>query len=124
MSDQDRTTPSDATNDGDRAEVRDSDPMLNLLRGALDEPPLIAHSLLPRVQDRIRRRTRGRYFKNRYSRSPDPVPLILIMALLLLMIAAALFLVIQPLVNPPEPVKLREAPTDPLAPASPREPAP
>lgn len=92
--------------------VRDSDPMLQLLRGALKEPPPHRPQLLARIQERIRRRSRGRYFRDRYSRSIDPVPLVLTVALLLLLVAAAVFLVLQPLNDPPHPIELKPAPPD------------
>jgi len=100
----------------------DDEPALSLLKSALRDAPVPERSLLPKIQDRIRIRTRGRYFRDRYSRSLDPVPLLLIVCLLVLLLLTAVFLVYQPLSSPVVPHTLPAAPPDPLAaPASPSE---
>ncbi len=114
MTDTDERDPNDRDYATPKA-VRDSDPMIDQLRHALGSPPGPRRSLLPKIQDRIRVRTRGRYFRDRYSQSTDPVPLILLMALFVLVISAAVYLVFKPLVDQPEPVKLQKAPQDPMA---------
>lgn len=93
----------------------DDDPALSLLKSALYKAPLPERSLLPKIQDRIRIRTRGRYFRTRYSRSLDPVPLLLIVCLLILLLLTAVFLVFQPLSRDPLPHSLPAAPVDPLS---------
>jgi hypothetical protein len=99
-------------------EDRDSSPgedqALSLLKNALQDAPLPDRSLLPKIQDRIRIRTRGRYFRSRYSRSLDPIPLLLIVCLLVLLVLTAIFLVFQPLSSKPVPHSLPPAPVDPL----------
>lgn len=109
MSELDQEVPSD----------RHSDPMSGLLRRALESPPTPEKSLLPRIQERIRAQTRGRFYRDRWSRAKDPVPLLLMVALLILILCAATFLVFQPLVEPPHDTQLPEAPLDPL-----QDPAP
>lgn len=96
-------------------EASERDPSLLLLKSALGEAPRPPRSLLPKIQDRIHLRTRGRYFKTRYSRSLDPIPLLLVAALLVLLLAAAVYLVLQPLTGAPQPHLLPHAPSDPLA---------
>lgn len=78
---------------------RDSDPMTRLLRGALAEPPALTKSFLPSIQERIRQRTRGRYFRDRWSRTRNPISLVLIATLIILIMTAAVYLVLQPLVG-------------------------
>ena len=94
---------------------REDEPAVSLLRSALQEAPLPDRSLLPKIQDRIRLRTRGRYFRSRYSRSLDPIPLLLIVCLLVLLVLTAVFLVFQPLSSDPVPHSLPPAPVDPLS---------
>jgi len=106
-------------------EGSEAEPALALLKSALRDAPLPERSLLPKVQDRIRLRTRGRYFRTRYSRSLDPVPLLLIVCLLVLLLLTAVFLVFQPLSKEPVPHPLPSAPIDPLtAPAGTTGPPP
>lgn len=93
----------------------EDEPALSLLKSALRDAPLPERSLLPKIQDRIRIRTRGRYFRSRYSRSLDPVPLLLIVCLLVLLLLTAIFLVFQPLSSPAVSRPLPSAPVDPLA---------
>lgn len=95
-------------------EQRESDPTARLLRRALETPPPPHKSFLPSIQERIRRRTRGRYFRDRWSRSRDPIPLLMVLALIVLILAAAVFLVLQPLMGEAESVKMPDAPVDPL----------
>ena len=103
----------DSTPD-DRDSSHDDDPSLSLLRNALRDAPHPERSLLPKIQDRIRLRTRGRYFRTRYSRSLDPISLMLIVCLLVLLVLTAVFLVFQPLSSEPEPHALPPPPVDPL----------
>src|SRR5688572_3199492 len=93
----------------------EDEPALSLLKNALRDAPLPERSLLPKIQDRIRMRTRGRYFRSRYSRSLDPIPLLLIVCLLVLLVLTAVFLVFQPLSGEPSPHPLPRAPEDPLS---------
>lgn len=93
---------------------RDSDRMAQLLRSALAEPPALTKSLLPSIQERIRLRTRGRYYRDRWSRSRNPISLVLIATLIILIMTAAVYLVLQPLVGEVENVRVPPAPTDPL----------
>lgn len=95
-------------------ESGEDEPSLSLLKSALRDAPLPERSLLPKIQDRIRMRTRGRYFRSRYSRSLDPIPLLLIVCLLVLLVLTAVFLVFQPLSSKPIPHPLPNAPLDPL----------
>jgi hypothetical protein len=97
---------------------RASDPIAQMLRGALKESPSPKRSLLPQIQQRIRITTRGRYFRDRWSTARDPVPLLLMAALLILILCAAVFLVMQPLVEAPQKTKLPSPATDLLAPTS------
>lgn len=100
--------------DGPESE-RASDPLGGLLKSALAEPPDPGRSFLPKIQERIRLRTRGRYYRDRWSVARDPVSLILMVALLILILAAAVFLVMQPLVSSPEEIELPTPAVDPLA---------
>jgi len=97
----------------------EEEPALSLLKSALRDVPHPERSLLPKIQDRIRLRTRGRYFRSRYSRSLDPIPLLLIVCLLVLLLLTAIFLVFQPLASDPVPHPLPPAPIDPLTAPSP-----
>jgi hypothetical protein len=103
----------DSTPD-DRDSSPGDDRSLSLLKSALRDAPHPERSLLPKIQDRIRLRTRGRYFRSRYSRSLDPISLLLIACLLVLLVLTAVFLVFQPLSSPPVPHELPPAPVDPL----------
>lgn len=94
---------------------RASDPLGGLLKSVLREPPDPGRSFLPKIQERIRVRTRGRYFRDRWSVARDPVSLLLMAALLILIVAAAVFLVMQPLVSAPQPILLPMPAVDPLA---------
>jgi hypothetical protein len=62
---------------------------IRFLRGALKAPPRLERSLLPGVQARIRRETRGRYFNRRRLSFRDPTILLLGAAMFLLALAAA-----------------------------------
>ncbi len=93
---------------------RHSDPMSGLLKRALENAPAPQKSLLPRIQERIRAQTRGRYYRDRWSQAKDPVSLLLMIALLVLILCAATFLVFQPLVEAPQETQLPDAPLDPL----------
>jgi hypothetical protein len=93
----------------------DSDPMANLLRRALADAPLPRRDFLPGVQKKIRVRTRGRFFRDRWSTSRNPVSLILMATLLLVILCAALFLVLQPLVDAPRETELNSPAIDPMA---------
>lgn len=97
------------------ASERRSDPLGGLLKSALRDPPDPGGSLLPKIQERIRVRTRGRFYRDRWSALPDPVSLILMTALLILILAVAVFLVLQPLVSAPKEIELQTPAVDPLA---------
>jgi hypothetical protein len=102
---------------------RASDPIATALRGALAYAPSPQKSLLPKIQQRIRITTRGRYYRDRWSTARDPVPFLLMIALLILILAAAVFLVLQPLVEAPEKTHLPTPAKDPLtAPVQDAEP--
>lgn len=101
--------------DDEPVSERASDPLGGLLKNALREPPKPARSLLPKIQERIRLRTRGRYFRDRWSVARDPVSMILMVALLIAILAAAVFLVMQPLVSAPKQIELLTPAVDPLA---------
>jgi hypothetical protein len=94
---------------------RASDPLGGLLKNALREPPEPGRSFLPKIQERIRMRTRGRYFRDRWSVARDPVSLLLMVALLILILAAAVFLVMQPLMSAPQEIEQPTPAVDPLA---------
>lgn len=94
---------------------RASDPLGGLLKNALGAPPDPGRSFLPKIQERIRVRTRGRYFRDRWSVARDPVSLLLMVALLILILAAAVFLVMQPLMSAPKPIELPTPAVDPFA---------
>lgn len=95
-------------------EDRDSGAISALLQQALADPPAPKKSLLPGIQERIRVRTKGRYYRDRFSKAKDPVPLLLMAVLLVLIICATTFLVIQPLVDAPTNTQLPDSPVDPL----------
>lgn len=95
-------------------EEHDLDPVAELLKKALANPPLPSREFLPGVQKKIRIKTRGRYFRDRWSTSRNPVSLILMATLLLIILSAALFLVLQPLVDAPRPTKMNAPALDPL----------
>ncbi len=94
---------------------RPSDPLGGLLKSALAEPPPPRRSFLPKIQERIRIRTRGRFYRDRWSTARDPVSLLLMVALLVLIILAAVFLVMQPLVSAPREIELPTPAIDPMA---------
>lgn len=93
---------------------RPSDPMAALLKQALAEPPAPKRSLLPGIQQRIRVHTRGRYYKDRWSLDSNPVSLLLMVALLILTLGAALFMVLQPLIDVPTKTQLPTPALDPM----------
>ncbi len=97
-----------STDEGDRP----SDPITVLLRDALKETPRPKRSLLPGVQQRIRIQTKGRYYRDRFSRSENPVSFLLMAILLVLILATALFLVVMPLVDAPQKTDLKSPPVD------------
>jgi hypothetical protein len=98
---------------------RNSDPLGGLLGRALSDVPVPQGSLLPGIQHRIRVRTKGRYFRDRWNVVRNPVTLLLMTALLVLVLAAAIFLVMEALLSEPE-----EQPSGPeMAPSSGSEPA-
>jgi|GEM_PF-2318881 len=97
-------------NDGDR----DSNPMAALLQQALAEPPAPKRSLLPNIQQRIRVHTRGRFYRDRWSVARDPISLLLMVALLILILGAALFMVLQPLIDVPQKTELPTPALDPM----------
>ncbi len=105
----------DPRGDGSPPSDRLSDPLGGLLRSALAEPPRPKRSFLPKIQERIRVRTRGRFYRDRWSVAQNPVSLILMAALLVLILLAAVFLVMQPLVSAPEEIELQTPAVDPLA---------
>jgi len=86
---------------GDEPSV--SNPVAALLQKALASPPEPKIHFLPGVQERIRIRTRGRYFAARRARYRDPIILLLVAATLILLIGALVFLVLEPLVGPTQP---------------------
>lgn len=94
---------------------RPSDPIAGLLKRALNDAPTPERSLLPKIQQRIRFTTRGRYYRDRWSTLSNPVSLLLMMALLILILAAAIFLVLQPLIDAPHKTHLPTPAEDPLA---------
>lgn len=94
---------------------RPSDPIAAVLKSALADAPHPPRSLLPKIQQRIRVTTRGRYYRDRWSTARDPVPILLMIALLILILAAAVFLVLQPLVEAPEKTHLPTPAEDPLS---------
>lgn len=119
-------SPEEAQNseNSDHGETRDdtapdsapgSGPLGDLLRGALADVPVPARSFLPGIQHRIRVKTRGKYFRDRWSTTRDPVSLLLMCALLILILVTALFLVMQPLVSAPRPEQLPTPAVDPMA---------
>jgi hypothetical protein len=94
-------------NDGSPSEERvASDPVAALLQKALATPPEPKIHFLPGVQERIRIRTRGRYFAARRARHRDPIILLLIAATLILLIGALVFVVLEPLVSPRPPTEV------------------
>jgi hypothetical protein len=94
-----------------------SDPITGLLQKALDDAPLPKRSLLPKIQQRIHITTRGRYYRDRFSQLQSPVSLLLMAALLIAILAAAVFLVLQPLMEAPEETDLPTPAQDLMAPA-------
>jgi|GEM_PF-2109561 len=80
-----------------RRESDESEPSLPLLASALRTPPQPQASLLPKIQERIYQRTRGRYFRPKKTGVRDPITLALLVALVLAVIATATFMVFVPL---------------------------
>ena len=76
------------------------DPVTLLLQKALAQPPEPRIVFLPGVQERIRSRTRGRYFGKRRAVFRDPVILLLATALLILLMGAVVFVVFDTLLSP------------------------
>ncbi|HSC89443.1 MAG TPA: hypothetical protein VLC09_19305 [Polyangiaceae bacterium] len=74
---------------------RPSEPPLPLLARALAQPPKPARSLLPGIQERIRERTHGRYFRRRRVDLRNPTTLLLGVVLLVLVLSAATYLVLS-----------------------------
>jgi hypothetical protein len=75
----------------DEVDVRD------LLRGALRPPPgAVAPSLLPGVQRRLRRRSRGKFYGDGWSTASSPRSTYLVTSLLMLAVIALVFLVLIP----------------------------
>ncbi|MCH2107802.1 MAG: hypothetical protein MK135_00605 [Polyangiaceae bacterium] len=89
--------------------------LLQVLGRALAEPPEIKRSLLVPIQNRIHHTTRGRYFRDRFSRLKEPLPLILMASILVLMLAAAIFFVFQPIFEAEKAVERPPSPTDPFS---------
>lgn len=73
-----------------------------LLQKALAHPPEPQIHFLPNIQERIRRRTKGRYFSKRREAFRDPIILLLIAAVFVLLVAAVALLVFEPLVQSSE----------------------
>jgi|SRR6187551_1265063 len=95
------------------------DALASLLQKALAQPPEPHVRFLPGVQERIRLRTRGRYFGARRAVFRDPLLLLLMAALLILMIGVVVFLVLEPLMSSGPPTKPGPAPAGDTA-GSPR----
>ena len=91
-------------------EDRASDAIGDLLRRSLEAPPVRPPSLLPKIQERIYQRTRGRHFRPQ-RKFGDSTTLVLGIALLLLVLAATGFLVLRPLLDAEE--KTPDAPSAP-----------
>jgi len=81
------------------------DPVAALLKRALAQPPEPQIHFLPGVQERIRRRTKGRYFGSRRATFRDPIILLLITGMLILLMGAVVFLVLDSLMESPTPEK-------------------
>ncbi len=79
------------------------DPVASLLQKALATPPEPQIRFLPHVQERIRIRTRGRYFKKRREAFRDPIILLLMAAVLILLLGAAAFFTLEPMMGPVAP---------------------
>jgi len=77
-----------------------NDPVTLLLQKALAQPPEPRIVFLPGVQERIRLRTRGRYFGKRRSAFRDPVILLLVSAMLILLMGVVVFVVFEALMTP------------------------
>lgn len=99
-------------------EDRASDAIGDLLRRSLEAPPARPQSLLPKIQERIYQRTRGRYFRPK-RKFGDSTTLVLGLALLLLVLAATGYLVLRPLLDAEQ-----QAPEAPSAPSRPDDVAP
>lgn len=80
------------TSSGEEAPPSSSDPLQLALRQALAEPPRKPASLLPKIQERIYERTRGRYFRKKKGAWRDRMTLLLAIALLVLILIIAGFL--------------------------------
>ncbi len=75
----------------DEVDVRD------LLRAALRPPPgAVAPALLPGVQKRLRRRSRGKFYGDGWSTATSPRSTYLFTSLLMLAVIALVFLVLIP----------------------------
>ncbi len=77
----------------------ESERPLDFLATALGQPPQPARSLLPKIQERINQRTKGRYYRRRRATLRDPVTLLLAVVVLVLILAAASYLVFSGLVG-------------------------
>jgi hypothetical protein len=72
---------------------------LAILGQALERPPGLPRSLLPKIQERIYQRTRGRYFRPKRTGMRDPILLALLLALAIAIVAVAAFVVFVPLLS-------------------------
>ncbi len=84
----------------DSPESTGIDPVAALLQRALAEPPEPQIRFLPGIKERIRQRTRGRYFGRRREVFRDPMILMLMAAILVLLMGAVIYVVLEPLLSP------------------------
>lgn len=92
-----------------REEEEENSPLKRLLGEALAAPPRRAGTLLPKIQERIYVRTRGRYFRPRRAHLRDPATLTLLVALALALMLLASFLVFHALTDASETPKAPRA---------------
>jgi hypothetical protein len=82
----------------------DENELRALLRGALTrdepEPP----NVLDGVQRKLRQRSRGKFFGDRWSTSEAPIATYLVTSIMMLIILAATWAVLRPLASEPAPV--------------------
>lgn len=81
--------------DEEAHEDRESGEIMGILSRALAEPPAPSGSLLPKIQDRIYQRTRGRYFRPRRGGFSSSITLSLIVALTVAVLLVGAYLIVS-----------------------------
>lgn len=83
--------------DQEMADVLDEADMKDLLKAALAPPPgSVAPSILPGVQKKLRRRSRGKFYGDGWSTARAPRSTYLLTSIVMLVLIAFVFLVLIP----------------------------